>query len=94
MAKRILFGIIGALTALLFFVLAVMLTTNLVAFQITAVIELGLTVLAGFIFSKKFAKNETVKAFSLGACYGALGYLVLIFIGKTVVFSLLGSITG
>lgn len=94
MAKKILYGIIGSLLALFIFVAAVMLFNNLIGFQAVAVIELGLSIIASFISSKKFAGNEMVRYLSLGALYGSLGYLVLIFIFKTVVFSLLSGITG
>ncbi len=93
MAKKILFGIIGALIALLIFILAVMLGTNALGFQSVAVVELGLNMIAGFLLSKKFAKDEMIRSLSLGAFYGSLVYLVLIFLAKTLVFSLLGSIT-
>jgi hypothetical protein len=92
MLKKILFGIIGALLALLLLVLAVFLGTNLLGFQIVAVLELCLNMIAGFLLSKKFAKNEMVKNLSLGALYGSFAYLALIFLAKTVAFSLLGSI--
>ncbi len=94
MFKKILFGIIGALAALFVFVGAVMLLNNLIGFQAVAVVELGLSIAGGFFFSKKFAENEIAQPFSLGVFYGSLVYLVLIFIFKTVIFSLLGGITG
>ncbi len=92
--NKILFGIIGALLALFLFIAAVMMGTNLIGFQAVAVIELGISIAAGFLCSKKFAKDEMLKSISLGAFYGSIGYLVLIVIGKTVLFSLLSGITG
>jgi hypothetical protein len=93
MVKKILFGIIGALVALFLFVLAVMAGTGPLGFQNVAVLELGFNMIAGFVCWKKFPKNEMIASLSLGALYGSIVYLALIFIFKTVVFSLLGSIT-
>ena len=93
MLKKILYIVIGALVALFIFVGAVSIFNNSLGFQNVAIIDLILTMTAGFLCSKKFASNEIVKYLSLGALYGALVYLVLIFIGKTIVFSLLSGIT-
>lgn len=92
--KKILFGIIGALAALFIFVANILLLTGLIGFQTVAVLGLGLMIVAGFICWKKFEKNEIVRDVSFGVLCGSLVYLVLIFLFKTVVFSLLGGITG
>lgn len=92
--KRVLFGIIGALAALFIFVAKVLLLTSLIGFQTVAVLVLGLMIIVSFICWKKFAQNEIVRDISFGALCGSLVYLVLIFLFKTLVFSLLGGITG
>ncbi len=92
--QKILFGVIGALLAFFVFVSAVMLFTGLIGFQTVAVLVLGLMIVVSFICWKKFAKNEIVRDVSFGALCGSLVYLVLIFLFKTLVFSLLGGITG
>ncbi len=94
MLKKILFGIIGALVALFIFVATVVLLTGLIGFQAVAVLALGLMIVVSFICWKKFAKNEIVRDISFGALCGSLVYLVLIFLFKTIIFSLLGGITG
>lgn len=94
MLNKVIFGIIGALLALLLFILFVMIGTNAIGFQNVAIIELGLTAVGSFIATKKFAKNEMIRALSFGALIGSIIYLLLILIGKTVVFSLLSGITG
>lgn len=101
MAKKILFGIIGALLALFIFIFAVLLLNSSIGFQAVAVIELGLNIIVGFVCWKKFggkkdqiSTNEIIASLSLGAVYGSIIYLVLIFIAKTVAFSLLGGIAG
>ncbi len=105
MPKKILFGIIGALIALLLLILGVIIGTNAIGFQAVAVIELGLNIIVTFLLSKKFApapgytkatpshpNHEMLHSLSLGALYGSIAYLALIFIAKTVVFSLLSGI--
>ncbi len=93
MFNKILFGVIGALAALLVFVLAVMLLTSALGFQIVAVLELGINIVAGFICWKKFQDNEIIRALSMGVLASSIFYLLIIFIAKTVVFSLLSGIT-
>ena len=93
MAKKIIFGIIGALLAFFIFILAVMLGTNALGFQAVAIIELSINIIAGFILSKKFAHNEVVRSLSLGAAYSSIAYLIIIFAAKTIVFSLISGIT-
>lgn len=94
MAQKILFGFIGALIAFFLFVLAVMIGTNALGFQAVAVIELLLNMAIGFVCLKKFPKNEIVRPLSFGVLYGSIVYLALIFIFKTLVFSLLSGIAG
>jgi hypothetical protein len=94
MFKKILFGIIGALIALFIFVAKVLLLTGLIGFQTVAVLVLGLMIIVSFICWKKFEKNELIRDVSFGALCGSLLYLVLIFLFKSLVFSLLGGITG
>lgn len=93
MANKILFGIIGALLALLVFIFFVMIGTSAVGFQNVAIVELGLSAVGSFVAAKKFAKDEMIRTLSFGAFIGSIVYLLLILIGKTVLFSLLGGIT-
>jgi len=93
MAKKILFGIIGALVAFFLFILGVMLETRSIGFQNAAVLELSLNIIIGLVCWKKFPENEAVKNLSLGAMGGSIIYLALILIAETVVFSLVSGIT-
>jgi len=102
MAKKILFGIIGALVAFFVFILAVLLLNSSIGFQAVTVLELGLNIIIGFVCWKKFSNkkipatptNKMISSFSLGVLSGSIFYLVLIFIAKTIAFSLLAGITG
>jgi len=93
MANKILFGIIGALAALLVFIFFVMIGNSTIGFQNVAIIELGLSAVGSFVATKKFAKDEMIRAISFGAFIGSITFLILILIGKAVLFSLLGGIT-
>lgn len=93
LANKILFGIIGALLALAITIIAVMLATKSIGAEAMIVIILLINGITSFMYWKKLHKNEIVRSIAKGAFYGSITFLVLFYITKTVVFSLLSGIT-
>lgn len=89
---KILFGIIGALLALFILIFGVLIGTKAIGFQAVAVIALGIMIVAGIFVWKKHAKNEIVRSAAFGVFTGSIVYLALIFIAKTIVFSLISGL--